>query len=148
MALKQDIQTDMKTAMKAGEKERLGVIRMLLAALQIREIETQEDLSDADVLQIIEKQIKQRLDSAKQFADAGRDDRAAQETAESEILKAYLPEQLSEGELAEMLAEVIESTGASSMKDMGQVMAELRKRAQGRADMGMLSGLVKAKLAG
>jgi len=147
MALKQDIQTDMKTAMKAGEKERLSVIRMLLAALQIREIEAREDLSDSDVLQIIEKQIKQRMDSAKQFAEAGRDDRAAQEKVEGEILRAYLPEQLSEGELSEMLAEVIQSTGASSMKDMGQVMAELRKRAQGRTDMGVLSGLVKARLA-
>jgi uncharacterized protein YqeY len=148
MSLKEQIRSDMKDAMRAGEKDRLSVIRMLLAAIQTREIETREDLSDNEVMQIIEKLIKQRKDSAKQFADAGRDERAAQELSEGEQLQAYLPEQLSEAELTSMLDEILAATGASSMKDMGKVMAALREQAQGRADMGALSALVKSKLAG
>ena len=138
----------MKTALKAGEKDRLSVIRMLLAALQTREIETREELSDPDVLQIVEKLIKQRKDSAKQFAEVGRDDREQQELSEAEILQSYLPEQLSEAELNALVVEIIDASGANSMKDMGKVMAELRKRAQGKADMSVLSALVKGKLAG
>ena len=148
MSLKEQIRSDMKDAMRAGEKDRLSVIRMLLAAIQTREIETREDLSDNDVMQIVEKQIKQRKDSAKQFTDAGRKDRAAQELSEGEMLQTYLPEQLSEAELESMLNEVLAATGASSMKDMGKVMAALRDQAQGRADMGTLSALVKSRLAG
>jgi uncharacterized protein YqeY len=148
MSLKEQIRADMKDAMRAGEKDRLSVIRMLLAAIQTREIETREELSDNDVMQIVEKLIKQRKDSAKQFADAGRDDRAAQELSEGEQLQAYLPEQLSEAELTTMLDEILVTTGAASMKDMGKVMAALREQAQGRADMGSLSALVKSKLAG
>jgi uncharacterized protein YqeY len=147
MSLKATIQADMKTALKGGEKERLSVIRMLLAAIQSSEIEARGELSDADVMQIVEKLIKQRKDSAKQFADVGRTDRAAQELAESEILQGYLPEQLTPAELDALLTEVIAATGATSMKDMGKVMAELRARAQGRADMGALSGIVKSRLA-
>ena len=148
MALKAQIQSDMKTALKAGEKDRLSVIRMLLAAIQTREIENRGDISDAEVLQVVEKLIKQRKDSAQQFADAGRSDREAQELSEAEMLQAYLPEQLSEAELNQLVAEIIDSTGAASMKDMGKVMAELRNRAQGKADMSVLSALVKGKLAG
>jgi uncharacterized protein YqeY len=148
MSLKEQIRADMKDAMRAGEKDRLSVIRMLLAAIQTREIETREELSDNDVMQIVEKLIKQRKDSAKQFASAGRDDRAAQELSEGEQLQAYLPEQLSEAELTTMLDEILVTTGAASMKDMGKVMAALREQAQGRADMGSLSALVKSKLAG
>jgi uncharacterized protein YqeY len=148
MSLKEQIRADMKDAMRAGEKDRLSVIRMLLAAIQTREIETREELSDNDVMQIVEKLIKQRKDSAKQFAGAGRDDRAAQELSEGEQLQAYLPEQLSEAELTTMLDEILVTTGAASMKDMGKVMAALREQAQGRADMGSLSALVKSKLAG
>jgi len=146
MSLKAQIQSDMKTAMKAGEKERLSVIRMLLAAIQTREIEERSDLSDADVMQVVEKLIKQRKDSARQFADAGRPEREAQELSEAETLQGYLPEQLSAAELETLVAGIIESTGASSMKDMGKVMAEVRAQAQGRADMGALSGLVKSRL--
>jgi len=146
MSLKAQIQSDMKTAMKAGEKERLSVIRMLLAAIQTREIEERSDLSDADVMQVVEKLIKQRKDSARQFADAGRPEREAQELSEAETLQGYLPEQLSAVELETLVAGIIESTGASSMKDMGKVMAEVRAQAQGRADMGALSGLVKSRL--
>jgi uncharacterized protein YqeY len=148
MSLKEQIRSDMKDAMRAGEKDRLSVIRMLLAAIQTREIETREDLSDNDVMQIVEKQIKQRKDSARQFTDAGREDRAAQELSEGEMLQTYLPEQLSEAELESMLNEVLATTGASGMKDMGKVMAALRDQAQGQADMGTLSALVKSRLAG
>ena len=148
MALKAQIQSDMKTALKAGEKDRLSVIRMLLAAIQTREIENRGDISDAEVLQVVEKLIKQRKDSAQQFADAGRSDREQQELSEAEILQAYLPEQLSDAELNQLVAEIIDSTGAASMQDMGKVMAELRNRAQGKADMSVLSALVKGKLAG
>jgi uncharacterized protein YqeY len=148
MSLKEQIRSDMKTAMRAGEKDRLSTIRLLLAAIQTREIEAREDLSDGDVLQIVEKLIKQRKDSAKQYADAGRDDRAAQEESEAGQLQAYLPEQLSEAELTELLEKIMTETGASSMKDMGKVMAALREQAQGRADMGSLSALVKSRLNG
>jgi uncharacterized protein YqeY len=148
MSLKEQIRSDMKDAMRAGEKDRLSVIRMLLAAIQTREIDTREELSDSDVMQIVEKLIKQRKDSAKQFADAGRDERAAQELSEGEQLQSYLPEQLSDAELTSMLDEILVATGAASMKDMGKVMAALREQAQGRADMGALSALVKSKLAG
>jgi uncharacterized protein YqeY len=148
MGLKAQIQQDMKTAMKAGEKDRLSVIRMLLAAMQSMEIDTRGELSEADILQVVEKLIKQRKDAASQFADAGREDRAAQELAEADILQAYLPEQLSEAEVAELLDGVITETGATSMKDMGKVMGLLKQRAQGKADMGALSAAVKARLAG
>jgi len=146
MSLKAQIQSDMKTAMKAGEKERLSVIRMLLAAIQTREIEERGELSDANVMQVVEKLIKQRKDSARQFADAGRPEREAQELGEAETLQGYLPEQLTATELETLVASIIESTGATSMKDMGKVMAEVRAQAQGRADMGALSGLVKSRL--
>jgi hypothetical protein len=147
-SLKEQIRSDMKDAMRAREKDRLSVIRMLLAAIQTREIDAREELADSEVLQVVEKLIKQRKDSAKQFADVGRNDREAAELSEAEILQTYMPEQLSEAELSTMLDEVLTETGASSMKDMGAVMAALRERAQGRADMGSLSGLVKQRLAG
>jgi len=148
MSLKEQIQSDMKAALRAGEKARLGVIRMLLAAIQSREIDERAELSDNDVLQVVEKLIKQRKDSAKQFADAGRADREAAELAEAELLQTYMPEQLSEAELAALLDEVMVATGASSMQDMGKVMGQLKAKAQGRADMGSLSALVKSRLAG
>jgi hypothetical protein len=148
-ALKQQIQADMKDALRAAEKDRLSVIRMLLAAIQSREIENRADIDDSEILQVIEKQIKQRKDSAKQYADAGHPDREAQELAEAEQLQSsYMPEQLGAAELDSMVNDIIASTGASSMKDMGQVMAALREQAQGRADMGSLSALVKSRLAG
>jgi uncharacterized protein YqeY len=148
MSLKEQIQSDMKTALRAGEKELLSVIRMLLAAIQMREIDTRETMSDADVLQVVEKLIKQRKDAAKQYADADRPDREAQELGEAEMLMAYMPEQLSEAELITMVDEIMAATGASSMKDMGAVMGQLKARVQGRADMGSLSAIIKARLAG
>jgi len=147
MSLKAQIQSDMKDAMRAKEKERLSVIRMLLAAIQTREIEERaDDLADQDVLVVVEKLVKQRKDSAKQFADAGRADREAAELSEAEILQAYLPEQMSADEIAALVDEIVAATGASGMQDMGKVMGQLKAKAQGRADMGQLSALVKTKL--
>jgi len=147
MSLKAQIQSDMKDAMRAKEKERLSVIRMLLAAIQTREIEERaDDLADQDVLAVVEKLVKQRKDSAKQFADAGRADREAAELSEAEILQAYLPEQMSADEIAALVDEIVAATGASGMQDMGKVMGQLKAKAQGRADMGQLSALVKTKL--
>lgn len=145
-SLKEQIQSDMKDAMRAKEKERLGVIRMLLAAIQSREIDKRSDLDDSEVLQVVEKLIKQRKDAAKQFADAGRADREAAELSEADQLQCYLPEQLSADELEQMVDEIITASGATSMKDMGQVMGTLKSKVQGRADMGALSSMVKAKL--
>ena len=146
MSLKAQIKSDMIATLKAGEKERLSVIRMLLAAIQTREIEERSELSDADVMQVVEKLIKQRKDSARQFADAGRPEREAAELSEAETLQGYLPEQLSAAELEALIDDIIKSTGAASMKDMGKVMAEMRAQAQGKADMGALSALVKSRL--
>jgi len=147
MSLKAQIQSDMKDAMRAKAKDRLSVIRMLLAAIQTREIEERIDaLPDQDVLAVIEKLVKQRKDSAKQFADAGRDDREAAELAEAQMLQAYLPEQMSDADVAALVDEVVAATGATGMQDMGKVMGQLKAKAQGRADMGQLSALVKAKL--
>ncbi len=146
MSLKEQIKSDMKTAMKAGEKERLSVIRMLLAAIQSREIEERGELSDQDVLAVVEKLVKQRKDSARQFADAGRADREAAELSEAELLQGYLPAQLSAAEIAALVDEVVTATGASGMQDMGKVMGAIKAKAQGRADMGALSALVKARL--
>ena len=147
MSLKAQIKSDMKTALKAGEKERLSTIRMLLSAIQMREIDAKEELGDSEVLQIVEKLIKQRKDSAQQFADADRPERQAQELSEAEMLKAYMPEQLSDAELETMVSEIMAATGAASMQDMGKVMGQLKAKAQGRADMGTLSALVKSRLA-
>lgn len=146
MSLKARIQSDMKDAMRAKARERLSVIRMLLAAIQTREIEERGELSDQDLLAVIEKLVKQRRDSAQQFADAGRADRQAAELAEAEILQDYLPEQLSDAEIAALVDEIVTATGAAGMQDMGKVMGQLKAQAQGRADMGRLSALVKAKL--
>lgn len=147
-SLKVSIQTDMKAALRESDKPRLSTIRMLLAAIQRREIDERIELDDGSVLQVIEKLVKQGAESAKQFAAGGRDDLVAKEKAEIEILKAYLPEPLSDTELDTLIDAAMQSTGASSIKDMGKVMSAIRKLAQGRVDMGAVSGRVKAKLAG
>jgi len=146
MSLKEQIQSDMKNALRAGEKERLSVIRMLLAAIQTREIEARSELPDQEILAVVEKLVKQGKDSAKQYADAGRPDREAAELSEAEMLQGYLPDQLSEAEIVALLDDVMATSGASSMQDMGKVMGQLKAKAQGRADMGTLSSLVKARL--
>ena len=148
MSLKDQIKADMKDAMRAGEKERLSVIRMLLASIQRREIDDRKDLDDVEILSVIEKQVKQHRDSAKQFKDAGRDERADAELAEAAMLLGYLPAPLSDNEINALIDQVIGETGASGMQDMGKVMGIIKTKAQGRADMGSLSGKIKTRLAG
>ena len=148
MSVKTRLQDDMKQAMRSGDKARLGTIRMALAAIQQREVDERVALDDAAVLGVIEKMIKQRRESVEQYRAGKRDDLADKEAVEIEVLTSYLPEPLGEAELAAMIDAAIAATGATSMKDMGRVMAELRAQAQGRADMAVLSATVKAKLAG
>ena len=148
MSLKDQIKADMKDAMRAGEKERLSVIRMLLASIQRREIDDRKDLNDAEILNVIEKQVKQHRDSAKQFKDAGRDERSDAELAEAAMLLGYLPTPLSDIEINALIDGVIGETGATGMQDMGKVMGIIKTKAQGRADMGLLSGKIKSRLAG
>lgn len=138
----------MKAAMRGGDKEKLVTVRMLLAAIKQREVDERTETTDAAVLQILEKLIKQRRESATQFAAGNRPDLEAKELAEIALLKVYLPTPLSEAELDALIREVMTATGASSMKDMGKVMAGLREKAQGRADFGTIGDRVKALLAG
>jgi uncharacterized protein YqeY len=144
--LKTRILEDVKSAMKAGEKLRLSVLRMLTAEMKQREVVDSVELTDAVVMASIEKMVKQRRDSEKQYLDGGRPELATKEADEIKILLAYLPQQLSDAELDALVAQAVAETGASSGKDMGKVMAWIKPRAQGRADMGKLSGLIKQKL--
>ncbi|MEA2079930.1 MAG: GatB/YqeY domain-containing protein [Pseudomonadota bacterium] len=146
--LKDKLQQDMKDAMRGRDKRSLGVIRLILAAIKQREVDERIELDDAQVTAVLDKMTKQRRDSLEQFEKAGRDDLAEQETFEINILKAYLPEQLSDAEIDALIDEAIQATGASSMKDMGKVMGQLKPRLQGRADMGAVSGRIKNRLSG
>ena len=153
MTLKAQLTEDMKTAMKAGEKERLGTIRLINAAIKQKEVDERmvlsgTELTDADVLSIIEKMLKQRRESIAQYEKAARVDLADVEKAEIAVLSAYLPQQMSEAEVAEAVLAAIKESGAAGPKDMGKVMGLLKSRLAGRTDMGKLSGLVKAKLVG
>lgn len=148
MSVKTRLKDDMKQAMRSGDKARLGVIRMALAAIQQREVDERIELDEAALLGVIEKMIKQRRESVEQYRAGAREDLAAKEAAEIDVLEAYLPEPLGEDELAALIDAAIAATGATSMKDMGRVMAQLRAEAQGRADMAVLSARVKARLAG
>jgi uncharacterized protein YqeY len=148
MALKDQITEDMKAAMRAKETARLGTIRLLLAALKQKEVDERVELADADVLSIIEKMLKQRRESIAQFEKAGRNDLADTEKAEIGVLSGYLPQQMSEAEVADAIAAAVTESGAAGPKDMGKVMGLLKSRLAGRTDMGKLSGLVKAKLSG
>ena len=148
MALKDRITEDMKAAMRARDSARLGTVRLLLAAMKQKEVDERVVLTDADVLSIIEKMLKQRRESIVQFEKAGRNDLADVEKAETVVLSAYLPQQLSGAEVAGAVATAIQESGATGPKDMGKVMGLLKSRLAGRTDMGKLSGLVKAKLAG
>ncbi len=145
--LKSRIQDDVKTAMRAKDKARLGTLRMVTAALKQREVDERIELDDQATLEILTRLVKQRKDSIEQYTAANRDDLVAQEQMELELIETYLPQALSEQELAALLDEAIAATEASSMKDMGKVMAWLKPKVQGRADMGKLSGAVKARLA-
>ena len=144
--LKQRLSDDMKSAMRAKDKDRLLTIRTLLAAIKLQEVDTKKDVDDADVLTILNKQSKQRLDSISQFSKAGRNDLVAQEELELSFIKEYLPEPLSDDEVQSLIKDAIDTTGADSMKDMGKVMAHIKPQAQGRVDMGKISGLIKAAL--
>ena len=146
MALKERITEDMKTAMRAAEKERLGTVRLLLAAIKQREVDERVTLDDGQVLAVIEKMIKQRREAISQFESGGRSDLVAKETAEIGVLQAYLPAQLTPAEIDALIAEAIAATGAASVKDMGKVMGFVKPKAQGRADMGALSARIKQKL--
>jgi hypothetical protein len=145
-SLKESIQADVKTALRSGEKERLTVLRMILATIQRREIDERIELDDSNVLKVIEKLVKQGQESARQFGEGGRDDLVQKELAEVEILKTYMPEPLGEAELDTLINEAIKVTGAGSVRDMGKVMQVIREQAQGRADMGVIGARVKSKL--
>jgi len=147
-SLKESIKADMKAALRAGEKDRLAVIRMVLASIQRREIDDRVELDDIGVLQIIDKLVKQGLESAQQFSDGGRDDLAQKERAEVVVLRTYLPEPLTESQLDTLIDEIVRSTGAENIRDMGKVMNAIREQAQGRVDMSVAGGRVKAKLSG
>ena len=146
MELKNKITEDMKAAMRAKDVARLGTVRLLLAAMKQKEVDERVVLADADVLAIIDKMVKQRRESIAQFEKAGRNDLADAEKAEIVVLSAYLPQQLSEAEVAQAIEAAIAETGAGSAKEMGKVMGLLKSRLAGRTDMGKVSGLVKSKL--
>ncbi len=146
MSLKARITDDMKTAMKAKEAARLSAIRLLLAAIKQREVDERKDLADAEVLGVIEKMLKQRRDSISQYESAGRQDLADTEKFEVEVLSAYMPQQLSDAEIAAEVQAAIAQTGAKGAADMGKVMGVVKGKLAGRADMGKVSALVKAGL--
>ena len=147
MSLKDTITNDMKTAMKGGDKDRLGVIRLILAAIKQREVDERIVLDDTEVLKVIEKMIKQRRDSIEQFRAASREDLAAKEEFEVGVIQAYMPAQLGEAEIDAIIAKAIADSGATSGKDMGKVIGLVRPQVAGKADMGAVSQAVKNKLA-
>jgi uncharacterized protein YqeY len=144
--LKQHIQDDMKSALRAGDKRRLGVVRLILAAIQQREVDERIELDDTQVLAVLDKMVKQRRDSVSQYSAAGREDLAEVERYEIEVCQGYLPQALTQAEIAALIDAAVTATGAASMKDMSKVMAQIRPQAQGRADMGALSALIKQRL--
>ena len=148
MTLKERITDDMKTAMRAGEKDRLATIRLVLAAVKQIEVDERIVLDEARMLAVLEKMVKQRKESIAQFESGGRADLVAKENAELAVIQAYLPAQLSEPELDALIAEAIASTGATTIKDMGKVMGVVKSKAAGRADMGAVGARIKQKLGG
>ncbi|MBU0689487.1 MAG: GatB/YqeY domain-containing protein [Gammaproteobacteria bacterium] len=146
MSLKQQITEDMKTAMRAKETARLGAIRLLLAAMKQKEVDERIELVDADVLAIIDKMLKQRRDSITQYEAAGRQELADVEKFEISVLQTYMPQQMSEAEIATAIMQAVAASGAASVQDMGKVMAILKPQLAGRADLGKVSGQVKAAL--
>jgi hypothetical protein len=148
MSLKAQITEDMKTAMRAHEKAQLGVIRLILAAIKQLEVDTRVELDDTAILVVLDKMMKQRRESIRQYGDAGRTDLVAQEEYELGIIQTYLPQPLSAAELDDLIQQAMAETGAASVRDMGKVMTWLKPKAQGRTDMGQVSGLIKARLGG
>ncbi len=146
MSLKGQITDDMKSAMKAGEKDRLKVVRLIMAAIKQIEVDSRVELDDAGVLSVLTKMVKQRRDSVEQFTAGGREDLATIERDEITVLEQYLPAQLSADELASMVDEIIQATGAESIRDMGKIMGQIKAKAAGRADMGAVGAVVKERL--
>ena len=146
MSLKDRILQDVKDAMRAKDKPRLATLRLITAAIKQQEVDERIELNNAQVLALLDKMCKQRRESISQFEKAGRDDLIAQETSELELIQTYLPEQLSEDEITALIEETMAATGAASIKDMGKVMGQLKPKLQGRADMGAVSAMIKAKL--
>ncbi len=146
MSLKDRIQQDMKDSLRGGDKSRLAVIRLILAAIKQQEVDERIELDDTQVTVVLDKMAKQRRESISQFEKAGRNDLVDQEVAELQIIQEFLPEQLSEAEINALIEAVMQQTGASSIKDMGKVMGQLKPQLQGRADMAAVSALIKARL--
>jgi uncharacterized protein YqeY len=146
MSLKDRIQQDVKDAMRAKDKTRLAAIRLITAAIKQREVDERIELDDEQVTAVLDKMAKQRRESISQFEKAGRDDLIAQEVMELEIIQSYLPEQLDENEINALIDSAMQATGATSIKDMGKVMGQLKPKLQGRADMGAVSAMIKARL--
>jgi uncharacterized protein YqeY len=148
VSLKERITDDMKAAMRAGEKERLGVIRMITSAIKQREVDERIVLDDAQVLSVLEKMIKQRKESLTQFQAGNRQDLVDKESAEITLLEGYMPSRLSDAEVDALITEAVAATGAASIKDMGKVMGIIKAKAQGRADMAAVGAKIKARLSG
>ncbi len=146
VVLKQRIQEDMKAALRAQDKQRLGVVRLILAAIKQVEVDERIEVDDTRISQILNKMLKQRRDSITQYSQAKRDDLVAQERLEEGIIQSYLPPPFSENDIDGLLSEVIAQLGATSVKDMGKVMAEMKEKLQGRADMALLSKKLKERL--
>jgi len=144
--LKTRIQDDVKDAMRSKDKDRLGTLRLITAAIKQKEVDERIDMDDAAVIAVLEKMVKQRKDSISQYTQAGREDLAAKEQTELDLIQTYLPEQMSEAELEALIARAVADTGASSMQDMGKLMGVIKPQVAGKADMGLVSKLVKAKL--
>ena len=147
MTLLTQIQAQVKDAMKAGDKLKLSTLRMLVAAIKQKEIDTRTELSDDEVISIIEKQVQQRLESAEQYKSAGRDELFEKESQEAEILTTYLPEKMSEEEVAEMIEKIMSDMGEVTMKEMGNLMATLKNQAGSKIDMKLASQMVRDKIA-
>jgi len=147
MTLKQQLTEDMKNAMRSGDKHRLGVVRLILAAVKQREVDERIELDDAQILSAMEKMLKQRRDSVTQFEAANREDLALIERNEMVVIEAYLPTKLNDAEIEALVEAAIAETGASSARDMGKVVAAVKEKADGRADMAVVSGKIKARLA-
>ena len=147
MTLLTQIQFQVKDAMKAGDKLKLSTLRMLVAAIKQKEIDTRTELSDDEVISIIEKQVQQRLESAEQYKSAGRDELFEKESQEAEILTTYLPEKMSEEEVAEMIEKIMSDMGEVTMKEMGNLMATLKNQAGSKIDMKLASQMVRDKIA-
>ncbi|OZB61602.1 MAG: glutamyl-tRNA amidotransferase [Lysobacterales bacterium 14-68-21] len=148
MSTKQQLTEDMKAAMRGGDKHKLGVVRLILAAIKQREVDERIELDDAQVLAVLEKMVKQRKDSISQYEAAAREDLAEVERAEMAVIETYLPAKLSDSELDALIEAAIAETGASSARDMGKVVGVVKAKAAGRADMGVASARIKARLAG